>query len=75
MKNRYDAIVVGGGPTGSMAAFELAKGGCSVCVLEKTRDIGYPVRCGEAIGHSGIIQFVKPKTDWVAAKISSIKLN
>ena len=36
MKKKYDIIVVGGGPTGSMAALEAAKAGCSVCVLEKT---------------------------------------
>ena len=39
-------IVVGGGPSGSMAAYEIAKAGYSVCVFEKDRDIGYPVRCG-----------------------------
>ena len=40
------------GPSGSMAAWEAAKGGASVCMLEKDRDIGYPVRCGEAAGES-----------------------
>ena len=74
MKKKYDIIVVGGGPTGSMAALEAAKAGCSVCVLEKTRDIGYPVRCGEAVGHSGLIQFMNPKKNWIASKIKSIQL-
>ena len=74
MKKKYDIIVVGGGPTGSMAALEAAKAGCSVCVLEKTRDIGYPVRCGEAVGHSGLLQFMKPKKNWIASKIKSIQL-
>ena len=44
LQNQYDGVVVGGGPAGSMAAWEAAKGGASVCMLEKTRDIGYPVR-------------------------------
>ena len=74
MKQKYDIIVVGGGPTGSMAALEAAKAGASVCILEKTRDIGYPVRCGEAVGHTGLIQFMKPKKNWIASKIMSIKL-
>ena len=74
MKKKYDIIVVGGGPTGSMAALEAAKAGASVCVLEKTRDIGYPVRCGEAVGHTGLIQFMEPKKNWIASKIMSIKL-
>ena len=74
MKKKYDIIVVGGGPTGSMAAFEAARAGTSVCVLEKTRDIGYPVRCGEAVGHSGLMQFTNPKKNWIASKIKSIQL-
>ena len=74
MKKKYDIIVVGGGPTGSMSAFEAARAGNSVCVLEKTRDIGYPVRCGEAVGHSGLMQFTNPKKNWIASKIKSIQL-
>ena len=53
MKLKYDIIVVGGGPAGSMAAKYAAENGADVCLLEKTRDIGYPVRCGEAVGHLG----------------------
>ena len=74
MKSYYDIIVVGGGPAGSMAAYESAKSGCSVCLLEKDRDIGYPVRCGEAIGKSGLSQFFKPKKSWIAAEINSADL-
>ena len=74
MKDKYDVIIVGGGPTGSMAGIEIAKSGYSVCILEKTRDIGYPVRCGEAVGHSGLLQFMEPKANWIASKIMSIKL-
>ena len=71
---RYDVIVVGGGPAGSMAAWEVAKSGASVCLLEKDRDIGYPVRCGEAVGESGLKQFVEPKESWIASKMERIKL-
>ena len=70
----YDVIVVGGGPAGSMAAIEVAKAGFSVCILEKDRDIGTPVRCGEAIGHTGLNQFFKPKENWIASKIDGINL-
>mgnify|MGYP001419690972 CR=1 FL=1 len=74
MKTNYDIIVVGGGPAGSMAAWEAAKKNVSVCLLEKDRDIGYPVRCGEAIGHVGLSQFVEPKDTWIAATISGVDL-
>ena len=74
MRTDYDVVVVGGGPSGSMAAWEVAKSGASVCLLEKDRDIGYPVRCGEAAGDSGLRQFVEIKKSWVAATITGTKL-
>ena len=74
MKDSYDVVVVGGGPAGSMAAWEAAKTGISVCMLEKDRDIGYPVRCGEAASESGIKQFVKIKDSWIAERINGAKL-
>ncbi|SVC98282.1 uncharacterized protein METZ01_LOCUS351136, partial [marine metagenome] len=74
MQDSYDVVVVGGGPSGSMAAWEAAKGGASVCMLEKDRDIGYPVRCGEAAGESGLRKFVDIKDSWVAQKITGAKL-
>ena len=39
MRDSYDVVVVGGGPGGSMAAWEAAKAGLSVCLLDKDRDI------------------------------------
>ena len=74
LQNKYDVVVVGGGPAGSMAAWETAKGGVSVCMLEKDRDIGYPGRCGEAAGESGLRQFVEIEDSWIAEKITSVKL-
>ena len=74
LQNKYDVVVVGGGPAGSMAAWEVAKRGVSVCMLEKDRDIGYPVRCGEAAGESGLRQFVEIQDNWIAEKITSAKL-
>ena len=69
MKDNYDVIIVGGGPAGSMAAIEISKSGYSACILEKDRDIGMPVRCGEAIGYTGLNQFFKPKPSWIASEI------
>ena len=74
INSNYDVVVVGGGPSGSMAAYEIAKAGFSVCVFEKDRDIGYPVRCGEAIGYTGLNQFFKPKKNWIAAEIKGATL-
>ena len=74
MKSEYDIIVVGGGPAGSITAKLAAEGGVSVCILEKDRDIGYPVRCGEAVGDSGIRKFVEPKSNWIAATINGFSM-
>ena len=51
---KYDVLIIGGGPGGCMAALHAAEKGISVCLLEKTRDIGYPVRCGEALGEEAV---------------------
>jgi digeranylgeranylglycerophospholipid reductase len=70
MKNQYDLIVVGAGPAGSMAARFAAEQGVSVLMLEKDRDVGYPVRCGEAISKAGVEEFIEPDEKWITAHIN-----
>ena len=74
MKDSYDVIIVGAGPAGSTAARYAAKGGADVLVLEKDREVGVPVRCGEAVDHEGIVQFIEPDKKFVAAEIRNFKL-
>lgn len=74
MKEHYDVIVVGAGPAGSTAARYAATGGASVLMLEKDRDVGYPVRCGEAVSHEGIVQFIEPDPKWIAATVSKFRI-
>jgi digeranylgeranylglycerophospholipid reductase len=75
MKDNFDIIVVGAGPAGSMAARFAAEQGVSVLMLEKDRDVGYPVRCGEAISKKGVEEFIPLDEKWIAAKISKFSLN
>ncbi len=75
MKNQYDIIIVGAGPAGSMAARFAAEQGVSVMMLEKDRDVGYPVRCGEAISKAGVEEFIKPDPKWITAHISKFSFN
>ncbi len=70
----YDVIVVGGGPAGSMAAEAAAKGGAKTLMLEKDRDIGYPVRCGEGVGAAGLRKFIEPDPKWIATTISKVRM-
>ncbi|MDY0079873.1 MAG: NAD(P)/FAD-dependent oxidoreductase [Ignavibacteriaceae bacterium] len=73
MKNYYDIIVVGAGPAGSVAARYAARHGVSVLLLEKDRDVGYPVRCGEAVNKSRITEFIDPDEKWICAHINKFR--
>ena len=75
MKNEYDVVVVGAGPAGSMAARFAAEKGVSVLILEKDRDVGCPVRCGEAISKAGVEEFIPSNEKWINARISKFSLN
>jgi len=44
-----DVLVVGAGPAGGSAAFEVASKGLDVVILEKGREVGLPVQCAEYI--------------------------
>lgn len=73
LKKEYDVIVVGAGPAGTVAARYAAEEGVDVLVLEKDRDVGYPVRCAEAVSKERIEKFIKPDDKWIAAKINKFE--
>ena len=72
IKNSYDVVIVGAGPSGSTAARFAAEKGLSVLVLEKDREIGVPVRCAEAVSHEGLIEFLEPESDFISAEITEM---
>ena len=47
----------------------------SVLILEKDRDVGYPVRCGEAVSKVGVEEFIPSDDKWIAARISKFSFN
>ncbi len=75
MKSEYDVIVVGGGPSGSTFARIASKEGMEVLVVDKRKEIGNPVRCGEGLGQREVLaqDLELPKraisTDIVGAKV------
>jgi digeranylgeranylglycerophospholipid reductase len=75
MNTKYDIVVVGAGPAASIAARTAAELGVSVLILEKDREVGYPVRCGEAISKVGVEEFMIPDKKWIAATISRFSFN
>jgi digeranylgeranylglycerophospholipid reductase len=76
MDKSYDLIVVGAGPAGSMAAWNAARRGISVLLLEKDREVGTPVRCAEGVAKKDMEKLVEEaaRPGWVAAEISRFRL-
>jgi digeranylgeranylglycerophospholipid reductase len=72
MSDKYDCIVVGAGPAGSMAGKVLAENGVNVLVLEKHPEIGSPLSCAEAISFSGLNSFVPINPEWISTQINKI---
>lgn len=74
MSDKYDCIVVGAGPAGSMAGKVLAENGIEVLILEKHPEIGVPLSCAEAISFSGLTNFVPLDPEWVSTQIHKVLL-
>jgi digeranylgeranylglycerophospholipid reductase len=69
MKHLYDFVVVGAGPTGSVAAQRAAEAGLKTLLIEKRHEIGAPVRCAEAVGAEATKQFIHLDPRWIDAHI------
>ncbi|NHJ13430.1 MAG: digeranylgeranylglycerophospholipid reductase, partial [Candidatus Thorarchaeota archaeon] len=52
----YDVAIVGAGPAGSTATRELSKMGYSTVLLDRRKEIGIPVQCGELLPTPNEIQ-------------------
>jgi geranylgeranyl reductase family protein len=50
----FDVIIVGAGPCGLIAARDLALKGADVCIIEKSPEIGYPVKCSGLFSVEGL---------------------
>lgn len=74
LDDRYDVVVVGAGPAGSIAARTAAKQGAKTLLLERDAVIGSPVRCGEAIAARNLKRFVEIQQSWVAAEVDGAVL-
>lgn len=70
----FDITVVGGGPAGIVAAIHAARGGRKACLVDRKKNTGSPVRCGEAIGLKGFSSSVSLKPEWIKCRISHMKL-
>ena len=74
MKNKYDILVIGGGPAGAIAAKTAAEKGLSACIVEKRPAIGVPVRCAEGIGREALHEFIDPDPRWISAEMTGASI-
>jgi len=74
IKDKYDCIVVGAGPAGSMAAWVLAKNKHKVLLLEKHKEVGLPLCCAEAVSFRGLSICEQVNPAWIRSKIEKIAL-
>jgi len=75
IKDKYDVVVIGAGPSGSVAARFAAENGASVLILERDREPGIPVRCAEGVSHKGIEPFIDIDKRWIASTIDEARLH
>ncbi|MBS3815464.1 MAG: NAD(P)/FAD-dependent oxidoreductase [Hadesarchaea archaeon] len=75
MSEKYDVLVVGAGPGGSTAAYAAAENGAKVLVLDKRRELGVPVQCGEALSEDILNELnIEPDPRWAINRIIGAKL-
>src|SRR5438046_10619877 len=60
MPSPYDVIVVGSGPAGGTAARYAARRGLKVLLVDKRKEIGVPVQCGEYVAHNEEVRAIFP---------------
>jgi digeranylgeranylglycerophospholipid reductase len=69
MKDRYDVLVIGAGPAGSIAAKTAAEKGLDVLLIEKRQEIGDPVRCAEGVSKEYLKKHVEIDEKWICADL------
>jgi digeranylgeranylglycerophospholipid reductase len=74
MKNKYDVLVIGGGPAGAIAAKTAVEMGLSACLVEKRPAIGAPVRCAEGIGKEALHEFMDPDPKCISAEMTGASI-
>ncbi|MGL4669783.1 MAG: geranylgeranyl reductase family protein [Methanobacteriaceae archaeon] len=72
--NIYDVIIVGAGPVGSHLAYNLAKKGINVCVLEKKTQVGIPLQCAGILSKK-ILDLIEIPDEFILNRVKGAYLH
>ena len=71
---KYDAVIVGSGPAGSVTARFAAESGAKVLIVERRAEVGVPVLCGEGISRKidewGMLEGKR----WIAGRMEGARI-
>jgi len=73
-KMEYDVVIVGSGPAGSVTARFAAEAGAKVLVIERRREVGVPVLCGEGISRKIDKWHMLEGTRWIAGRMDGARI-
>ncbi len=71
---KYNVIVVGGGPSGSVTARFAAESGAKVLIVERKPEIGVPVFCGEGTSKRVVNLGIIEKGRWIVNEAKGARL-
>jgi len=71
---RYDIVVVGSGPAGTVTARFAAESGAKVLIIERRAEVGVPVLCGEGISRKIDEWNIIKGTRWIAGKMEGARI-
>lgn len=74
MNMKYDVVVVGSGPAGSVTARFAAENGAKVLVIERRAEVGVPVLCGEGISRKIDEWKTLEGNRWIAGKMDGARI-
>ncbi len=71
---KYDVVIVGSGPAGSVTARFAAEAGAKVIVLERRAEVGVPVLCGEGISRKIDDWNIIEGDRWIAGRMDGARI-
>jgi len=71
---KYDVVVIGSGPAGSVTARFAAESGSKVLIVERRAEVGVPVLCGEGISQKVDDYDMLEGRRWIANKVEGARI-